>query len=161
MTRLLQPYQLKPRYVPKSIKHEETLQLQCCRFLDLQYPNAIYRSDYASGLHLTEYQAKKHKAMQSSRSFPDLFIFEPRVVNGVQYAGLGIELKKDGTTIIIKIGANKGHLTANPHIREQVLMLKQLKARGYYTTIAVGFDEFVKTVNWYFGKSSLQNAELF
>lgn len=156
-----QAYAQPKRYIPKHVKHEESLQKQVCSYLRLQYPQVIFRSDYSSGLHLTEYQAKTHKSLQSSRAWPDLFIYNPQFVKGVQYAGLAIELKKSGTTIVLKTGPRKGHITANPHIQEQVLMLKELKRLGYYATICCGIDEAIKTVDWYFGKSAMQNAELF
>lgn len=158
---LLKPYQPKQRYIPKVKKHEESIQKQVCSYLRLQYPTVIFRSDYASGLKLTMNQAVQHKRMQSSRSFPDLFIYEPRFINGVQYAGLAMELKKDGTTIVVKIGPQKGHLTANPHIREQVLMCRELKKRGYYATIACGFTQAIKVIDWYFGKTKAETAQLF
>lgn len=119
----------------------------------MQYPRVLFRSDYASGLGLSIYQAKKHRSLQSGRAWPDLFIYEPRVVKGVQYAGLALELKKEGTPLIIKIGPRKGHLTQDPHIREQVLLAKELKARGYYATIAVGFEQAIRVIDWYFGRN--------
>lgn len=99
--------------------------------------------------------------MQSSRAWPDLFIYEPRFINGVQYAGCAIELKKEGTAIIVSRGPRKGHIVSNPHIQEQILMLKELKERGYYATIACGIDQTLRVIDWYFGRKTLNNAELF
>lgn len=139
---------IRDRYIPKVVKHEQSLQLQICRYLDLAYPHVIYRSDFASGLHLTPYQAKLHARMQSGRAFPDIFIYFPRLVNGVQYAGLALELKKEGTTIMLK----NGNMTKNPHIREQADMLKRLNDLGYLGRFALGFDKTVRIIDWYFGK---------
>jgi hypothetical protein len=161
VARILTPYQPRQRYIPKVVKHEENLQRTVCHYLNLQYPRVIYRSDYASGLHLTPNQARIHASMQSGRAFPDLFIYEPKFINGVQYCGLAIELKREGTRIILTTGPRKGHLTSDPHIREQYLLLKELKARGYYATFAVGFDQAVATIDWYFGRKKKSNAELF
>ena len=150
----LQLYEPKRRYVPKNVKHEESLQKQVCQYLRLQFPQAIFRSDYASGLHLKPYQARQHASMQSGRAWPDLFIYEPRAVEGVQYAGLALELKKEGTAIVLKTGKRKGQLVADPHIREQATMLKGLKERGYYAAFAVGFEHAVRVINKYLGKRS-------
>lgn len=160
---LLKPYAPKPRYIPKNKSDELTIQRQACRFLDLQYPQLIYRSDFASGLKLTPYQAKLHKSLQSSRGFPDIFIYEPREVtmkDGSKrfFSGCAVELKKPGTTIVLKVGPNKGHLTSDPHIREQYALLKRLADKGYYTNFAVGIEEFITIVNWYMGAP--QNTEL-
>lgn len=138
------------RYVPKVIKHEESIQLQVCSYLRLQYPNVIFRSDYASGLMLTINQARTHKRLQSSRSFPDLFIYEAR--RG--FHGLALELKKDGTAVILKIGPRKGKLSSDPHIQEQAEMLQRLANGGYYAEFAVGFDEAVAKIDWYFGNDN-------
>lgn len=162
MADILQPYQPKQRFIPKNTFHEDSIQKQVCQYVKLQYPFAIFRSDLDSGRNkASNFQRNRMVAMNSSRAWPDLFIYEPRFINGTQYAGLALELKKAGTTIILKTGPNKGHLTTNPHIREQVLLLKELKKRGYFATIACGFDEAVHTIDWYFGKRQMHNAELF
>jgi hypothetical protein len=83
------------RYVPKLIKHEEALQRQVCHWLRLNYPNVNFRSDYASGLHLTPHQARTHASLQSGRSWPDLFIYK----RCLGYGGLPLELKVEGTKI--------------------------------------------------------------
>ena len=150
----------KYRYIPKNIKHEESLQLQACRYMRLKYPSAIFRSDYASGLHLTAHQAVTHKRLQSGRSFPDLFIYEPRTVDGKRYAGLAIELKREGTAILLKKGPKKGQLVSNIHIPEQYYMLQELQRRGYYADFAVGLDAFTDIVDWYFDCIPLDNGTL-
>lgn len=152
---------LKPRYIPKSIKHEEQIQRQVCSYLRLQYPNVIFRSDYSSGLHLTQNQARINASLQSGRAFPDLFIYEPQKVGGVQYAGLAIELKREGTTIVVTRGERRGMLTSDPHIQEQFFLLKELKNRGYYANFACGFDEAIKIIDWYFGKDVKEQASMF
>lgn len=156
---ILKPYQPPKRYVPKVKKHEESIQRKVCTYLRMQYPNVIFRSDYASGLHLTMAQAVTHKSMQSGRSFPDLFLFYPRKVEGKQYAGMALELKKEGTSIIVSRGLKKGQLVADPHIREQYYVLQQLFKLGYYTDFAIGFDDAIKKLDWYMGKP--ENASMF
>lgn len=141
-------------YTPKKAKHEEALQIRVCNYLRKEYPSVIFRSDYASGLKLTKYQAKTHRKMQSGRSWPDLFIYHPvthKKQDGSEthYRGCAIELKIKGTTIQLKIGPNKGKLTTNPHIREQAAMLRELNRVGYYANFSAGYDETVKLIDWY------------
>jgi hypothetical protein len=145
---ILKPYEPKARYIPKLVKHEESIQRQVCQYLRLQYPHVIFRSDYASGLHLTAHQARLHAAMQSGRAWPDLFVYHPRKVDGQQYAGLALELKKEGTVITLK----NGNMTANLHIREQAAMLDELSKRGYWADFAVGFDDAINKIDHYMGK---------
>ena len=166
MEDILQPTEIKPRYIPKNVKHEQALQLQVCQFIRLTKPNAIFRSDYASGLHLTPYQAKLHKRLQSGRAWPDLMIFEPRTCtlkdgSKQKFCGMAIELKVEGTTIILKTGPRKGHLTSDPHIQEQFWLLKDLAKKGWYTNFACGFDEFEYIFSWYFGMPKPDQTTIF
>lgn len=101
--------------------------------------------------------AQLHKSLQSSRSWPDLFIYEPR--RG--YYGLAIELKTEGTIIILKRGDKKGHLTKDSHIREQFFMLKALREKGYYANFGIGFEGTIKLIQWYFGVSVQERQTLF
>lgn len=140
----------KPRYVPKVNFEEDSLQKRVCSYLKKQYPHVIFRSDTASGQNRTTKTARlRHYQLQSSKSFPDLFIFHPIKHGEKHYCGLAIELKKDGTAVILKIGPDKGKLSKDPHIREQALMLRELNARGYYANFAVGYDQAVKIIDWY------------
>lgn len=120
---------------------EEQLQLALCDWLRWQHPTLIWRSDYASGLRLRPPQAIKHKRMQSSRSFPDLFVYEPRQGK----YGLALELKRPGVSIYKKDGS----LVANPHIREQAAMLDALRQRGYQADFAIGIDDAMLKINNY------------
>ena len=55
---------------------EHNLYEQLARYLQLQYPNVIYRFDIAADLKLTPGQAAKHKRLHPERGYPDLFIAE-------------------------------------------------------------------------------------
>jgi hypothetical protein len=145
---ILQNPSVAKRYIPKHKKPEENLQLMVCSYVRMQYPHIIFRSDFASGLSLSIHQAAKHKRLQSSRAFPDLFLFSPQVIDGKQYAGLAIELKKDGT----KIYKRDGKIVSNPHIQEQAEMLKRLNELGYMARFAIGFDNAQKLIDGYMGK---------
>ena len=100
-------------------------------------------------------QAQLHRRMQSCRAFPDLQLLEPRFINGVQYAGLLIELKRDGVRTTLK----NGKLPADLHIREQAAVLKRLNDKGYLARFASGFDQAQKLIDGYLDKPI--NLELF
>jgi hypothetical protein len=158
---ILQNPSVAKRYIPKHKKHEESLQRQVCSYLHMQYPHVIFRSDYASGLHLTANQARIHASIQSSRAWPDLFIYLPRKVDGKQYAGMALELKKEGTELKIrrKRLEKKVGDWATPHIQEQYLMLKDLERVGYWTDFGVGIDDCINKIDYYMGKPI--NASIF
>lgn len=118
---------------------EAVLQQQVCDYLRLQYPNVMFRSDFASGMKLTMGQAVRHKRLQSGRAWPDLFICEHR--GG--FNGLFIELKA------VNIYKKDGSLLANPHIAEQAVVLEALRDRGYMAEFATGFDKATSLINWY------------
>ena len=144
---------------------EHDIYLQIAQYLRLRYPSVIYRYDLAADLKLSIGQAKKHKALQHYRGYPDLFIAEPycrvhedmavsedktRVaITGYpeEYNGLFLEIKKPGTRIFTK----KGLLVADEHIREQFDMLESLRRRGYRAEFAIGYDEAVKIIDEYLG----------
>lgn len=77
------------------------------------------------------------------------------------YHGLAIELKVEGTPVIMKIGPRKGMLSTDPQIVEQALMLKRLNKLGYYANFAVGFKEAMKIIDWYMKKPREENATIF
>ncbi len=122
---------------------EATLHQQLCDYLRLQYPDVIFRSDVAAGIKLTIGQAARHKKLQSSRAYPDLFIAEPRH----NYHGLFIELKAEGAGLYKKDGT----LIANAHIQEQHDMLIGLVRRGYRAVFAQGFENAQCVIDEYLG----------
>lgn len=120
------------------------------QYLQVKYPQAIYRFDLAADMKLTPGQARRHKELHPFRGYPDLFIAEPapRCLDGSwnhEYNGLFLEIKKEGTKIKKKNGE-----WANQHIREQADMLERLEFRGYRAAFAVGFDEATKIIDDYF-----------
>lgn len=152
----LKPYAPKPRYIPKNKKHEESIQRQVCRYLKLQFPHVIFRTDFTAGrIPLTPNQGRQYAALQSGSGFPDVFIFEP----SRGFHGMGLELKKDGTTVILKTGPRKGKVSSNPHIQSQAAVINQLRHKGYYATFAIGIDDALKKINWYFEVP--ENSTLF
>lgn len=141
------------RRIPKH-NSEHNLYEQIARHLQQQYPDVIYRFDLAADLKLTSGQAAKHHRLHPKRGYPDLFIAEQKhwhydspcaeVCDSNCYAGLMIELKKEGTRLKKKNGE-----WATPHIAEQAEMLEKLRARGYKAEFGVGLEECKKIIDEY------------
>lgn len=109
-------------------------------YLKLQYPNALFHSDYGAGVKLTMNQAKAQKRIQNGMAWPDIFIAEPRG----EFHGLFIELKAEGVKIYKKNGD-----FANDHLIKQSECLIELRRRGYWAQFTVGFDEAKKIIDIY------------
>jgi hypothetical protein len=121
---------------------EKDLQVLVCNYIRTKYPNAIFRSDFASGMRMSIGMARKHKALQSSRAYPDIFIAEPRG----KYYGLFIELKTEDNVLYKKDGT----LRKNEHHKEQLIMLTKLEARGYKGVFGFGYENTIKKIDQYF-----------
>ena len=109
------------------------------KWLRLQHPNLIVIVSIG-GIKLTLPQVMNQKALGLTKGIPDIFIAEP---NG-KYCGLFIELKKSGTKLKTKKGT-----WINEHIEIQAEMIEKLKARGYYATFCIGFEEAKQTIDNY------------
>ena len=131
---------------------EAELQKNVALYLRMQYPEAMFHSDFGSGIRLQPWQAKMQKMQNGGRrAWPDMFIAEPmpRCVDGswnYEYNGLFIELKKEGTRLKKKNGD-----WASEHIEEQAIVLEQLRDRGYRAEFAVGFEEAINLIDEYLG----------
>lgn len=129
---------------------ELELQAQVADYIRLKYPSVIFHSDFGSGIKLTMGQAIRQKRLNGGRrSWPDMFIAEPRrsKINGKQYHGAFLELKRDG----VKVFTKDGRVVANKHIREQFYMISDLIRKGYFADFACGFDEAKKLIDEYLG----------
>jgi hypothetical protein len=129
---------------------EHQLYEKIARYLQMYYPDAIYRFDLAADLKLTAGQASKHKRIHPRRGYPDLFIAEP--AKGCH--GLFIELKKDGTRLKKKDGT-----WASAHLEEQNEVLNQLQKKGYAAYFAVGFEEAKQIIDDYLGENYVKNDD--
>ena len=134
---------------------EHQLYEQIARYMQLQYPQVVYRFDLAADLKLTPGQAVKHQRLHPFRGYPDFFIAEPvpRCIDGSwnnEYHGLYIELKKEGTRLKKKDGK-----WASDHIAEQAEMLDILDFRGYKAVFCVGFEEAKKVIDEYLGRAGI------
>ena len=139
------------RRIPKH-NSEHNLYEQIARYLQLQYPNIIYRFDIAADLKLTPGQAAKHKRLHPERGYPDLFIAEsstniwhsPVREWGLHF-GLYLEIKTESNSPYKKDGT----LKKDKHLEEQAEMLEKLRARGYRAEFGVGFDGCRKIIDNY------------
>tara|TARA_R110000772_G_scaffold27364_1_gene69689 strand:+ start:895 stop:1275 length:381 start_codon:yes stop_codon:yes gene_type:complete len=123
------------------MNHKEyDLQVQVCKYMDMQYRGSLYMSDTVASLKLTMGQAMRNKKIQKDGfKTPDLIIFEPRG----KHHGLFIELK-------IKSPFKKnGELLKSDHLEGQQNTINDLNERGYYATFATGFDETKKIIDKY------------
>lgn len=152
---------------------EAELQTAIAEYLTRQYPDVLFHSDFGSGIKLTPAQAVRQKRQNGGkRAWPDMFIAQPmlrmfvgkdepdemirlgeegdsiELANEI-YAGLYLELKKEGTRLKKKNGE-----WATPHIAEQAKVLEKLRDRGYYAEFAVGFEEAKKIIDEYLGGSN-------
>lgn len=122
---------------------EAELQVQVADYIRLRYPEALFHSDFGSGIKLTMGQAMKQKRQNGGRrAWPDMFIAMPMPDKG--YYGLFIELKKEGTRLYKKDGA-----PASEHIKEQAELLERLEGWGYKAVFAVGFEDAKRIIDEY------------
>ena len=126
----------------KKIFHskESSIHEQVAKYLKLQYPKILFRTDFAAGMKMSIGQAKKHKDLQQGRSWPDLQVVAARK----GYYGLFIELKRDGTRIF-----KRDKSFATDHIREQNECMELLRSQGYSAQFAIGFEEAKKIIDEY------------
>ena len=133
--------------IPKKRQHkEENIQIAVCNYLRTAYPHVIFMSDIGSGMKLSIGQAVRAKKMRSSRGQLDLFIAHPRVINGVSFHGLFLELKRDDVKIYLKDGIT---IKKDEHLHEQDVMIQNLSDLGYAAHFAVGFNEAKKFIDLY------------
>jgi hypothetical protein len=120
---------------------EKDIQLMVCNYLRTKYPNVLFRSDFSSGMKMSIGMARRHKALQSTRAFPDLFIIEPR--GG--FSGLFIELKSKDN-VVFKVD---GELRKNKHHEEQYNMLLELENRGFCALFGQGYKDTIDKIDNY------------
>lgn len=113
-----------------------------CKYLKLQYPNAMFMSDFAAGIKLSHLMASRQSNQKSNHSYPDVIIFEPR--GG--YAALFIELKRDRDALYNKDGSFK----KSEHLDRQRECHRSLRERGFMAEFACGFDEARHFIDLYF-----------
>ena len=125
-------------------RRESDIYITIAKMMALQYPNIVYRFDFAAGMKMSIGQGRLHKAMNHYIGYPDLFIAYP---NG-KYAGLYLEIKLEGKKVFKKDGS----LLADDHLERQHNILKVLSDAGYYATFAVGIHECCNNIDNYINK---------
>lgn len=121
---------------------------QVARYLQVQYPNVIYRFDLAADLKLTIGQAARHKRLHPKRGYPDLFIAE----TSSGYSGMYIEIKNEG----VKVYKKDNTIRADKHLQEQAAMMRQLESKGYFCSFASGFSECKELLDAYLQKGEIE-----
>lgn len=144
------PYTKQQPYKKVRKKIEESIALKVAKYMQIQYPNIIYRFDVGADVKLTMGQAVKFKSLQGeNRGYPDLFIAKPS--NG--FHGLYIELKKDKSEVFLKDGKTLkrriNKKTGKCHNKEQYEMLEKLNKEGYLAVYGFGFEDTIDKIRNY------------
>lgn len=130
-----------------SQRDEFQVQVNLALYLKKEHPGLLFRSDLG-GIRLTIGQAKKVKRIQSGRSWPDIFIPEPRGA----YLGLFGEIKTSEDEVFTKTG----QLKKRQRIQEQAEMLAKLRARGYLAEFWFGFEDAKAKIEAYLSSKKLE-----
>lgn len=126
-------------------RSEWSVQLEFCKWVKHTYPDILFRSD--------EQNAKKRTPMMQNimdiidpyrEGFPDVTFYEPRG----KYAGLFIELKREGSGLWLKDGS----MSTQEHFKKQAAYHQKLRDRGYCVEFAEGVDEAKKVFLGYLDK---------
>ena len=134
------------RYNSEASMHE-----QLAQYIRMQYPNVLFHTDFAAGIKMTMGQAVKNKRLQSGRAWPDLFIAKRQGA----YGGLFLELKKEGTRILLK----NGKFTKDAHAQEQLEVLEQLAEQHFACRMVAGFGQAKFVVDQYMRHGSVPTYE--
>jgi hypothetical protein len=121
------------------MRKESDIYLAISKYMAIKYPNVIWRFDFSAGMKMTLGQAKRHKAMNPHRGYPDLFICKCR--GG--YGGLYLEIKQ------VNIRKKDGQLFTDKHLQEQSEMLLHLERSGYKAEFAVGLQQCIAKIDSY------------
>jgi len=124
---------------------EYQFQRNLCRWLDVYYPYAYYRSDLG-GIRLTKGLAIKAKNIQKHRGHPDFAIYE----SSGGFPCLLLELKIDESDVFLKRGGIPGG-DRGTHLLEQVAMILMLRERGFAVDLTIGQQQTEELINCYLG----------
>ena len=89
----------------------------------------------------------KAKTLGWRKAEPDLCFIHRAKVEGFDYGGLALELKKEGVIVFKK----DGKISANKHFQEQDEELKKYHNNGFAAKFGVGLKQSLKIIDWYFG----------
>ena len=129
----------------KSNRHaEQDLQTHICKWVKLKWPDTIFISDFAAGLHLPINIAKIRSLQAPQCKVLDFTMLEPR--GG--YHGLIIEIKTLDGTPYLKNGVT---LAKNEHTLAQNDTIQRLKAMGYAACFGIGENDIKNKIERYKG----------
>lgn len=112
---------------------EQELQKAVIKYMKLQHPS-IFINGSMGGIYIKhQSQRMKAKLCGYRKGFPDLFIYESRIVQGTIKHGLAVELKVKG----------------NYPTDTQRRTLKDLNEKGFEALVCTGFDQAIETIEWY------------
>ena len=120
---------------------EWSVQLQFCKWIKLQYPNLLFRSDIQSAGKLSGQMQNIKIILDPFRGFPDVQIYH----KSGTYIGLFIELKRINSGTFLKDGS----LSSGKHVQEQAAMHNLLRSLGYKVVIAEGFEQAKEVLESY------------
>ena len=121
-----------------SRSNEYDLQKAVCKYLKLQYPHVLFRSDLG-GIKLSKGMAIKYSRLQHSSGFPDLIIY----YQSKGKCGLAIELK------IKPVYKINGELFKDPHLEKQARILEYLREQNFEADFCVGIDQAIEKIDNY------------
>ena len=120
---------------------EWSVQLQFCKWIKLQYPNLLFRSDIQSAGKLSGQMQNIKLILDPFRGFPDVQVYH----KSGTYIGLFIELKRINSGTFLKDGS----LSSRKHVQEQAAMHNLLRSIGYKVVIAEGFEQAKEVLESY------------
>jgi hypothetical protein len=112
---------------------EYDLQKAVCTYLKLQYKGVLFNGSQGGQYLKYHSQRNKKRATGYKKGFPDLFIYEPRTIEGILYHGLALELKVKGN-----------NATTN---QKEVLQI--LNDKGYKALVCTDLDDTLHAINEY------------
>ncbi len=124
---------------------EHRMQDLLVAYLKNKYPSLRFISTLVGEANTNKRVRSRNSRLQSHRGQPDFIVFYPRVIDGNSYAGIALELKKEGAAIRKKDGS----LRKNSHLEEQQEWLDYLNSCGLYADFAVGLAESVRLIETY------------
>jgi hypothetical protein len=116
---------------------EHDLQKAVIKYMKLQHPD-IFINGSMGGIYIKHHsQRLKAKQCGYRKGFPDLFVYEQRIIDGKIKGGLAIELKVKG----------------NYATQVQRRTLEELQTRNFHAQVCIGFDQTIEVIEWYINSS--------
>ena len=124
-------------------QNEHDLQKSIIKYMKLQHPK-VFINGSMGGIYIKHHsQRLKAKQCGYKKGFPDLFIYEQRIVDGELKGGLAIELKVKG----------------NYPTESQKNTLQSLNDKNFHAQVCTGFDQTIEVIEWYIN-STIPEVEI-